>query len=93
MEFPTGPGNYINLNEVARELSNRVISNFEKDELGNRPIHTDHAAFYARPENKDLILFYEYLHGDNGRGLGATHQAGWTAVIAELINEERWEWD
>ena len=93
VEFPTGSGNYLNLNEVARELSNRVISNFEKDELGNRPIHTDHAAFYARPENKDLILFYEYLHGDNGRGLGATHQAGWTAVIAELINEERWEWD
>lgn len=93
VEFPTGSGNFLDLQQVARALAARAISLFEKDQSGNRPVHSDHQWFYLRPENHDLILFYEYFHGDTGRGAGASHQTGWTAVIAELINEEQWEWD
>jgi hypothetical protein len=57
------------------------------------PVHNDHAEFYNRPENRELILFYEYFHGDNSRGVGASHQTGWTALVAELINEYAWEWE
>ena len=66
---------------------------FRKDAMGNRPIHSDHAEFYRRPENMELVLFYEYFHGDNSRGMGASHQTGWTALVAELINDEAWEWE
>jgi hypothetical protein len=93
MEYPTGSGNLLNLREISHELAKRVISIFRKDENGNRPVHNDHAEFYSRPENKDLILFYEYFHGDSSRGVGATHQTGWTALVAELINDDAWEWE
>ena len=87
IECPTGSGNKMNLEEVAEELTKRVISLFEKDEEGKRRLYGDHNWFYQRPGNEHLVLFYEYFHGDNGRGLGASHQTGWTALVAELISE------
>jgi hypothetical protein len=93
LEYPTGSGNYLNLERISDALAKRVVTIFEEGRDGNRPVHLDHAEFYSRPENKDLVLFYEYFHGDTGRGVGATHQTGWTAVVAELINDDAWEWE
>jgi len=87
IEYPTGSGKKINLCEVADELTLRVISLFETNDDGDRSIYGEYNWFYKKPENKDLVLFYEYFHGDNGRGLGASHQTGWTALVAELISE------
>lgn len=87
VEYPTNSGNYIMLSEVATALSKRLISIFERDEYGNRPVN-DHSEIYrSDPHFKDLILFYEYFHGDTGRGVGASHQTGWTGLVATLINE------
>ena len=87
IEYPTGSGKKLNLCEVADELTLRVISLFETNDDGDRSIYGEYNWFYKKPENKDLVLFYEYFHGDNGRGLGASHQTGWTALVAELISE------
>ena len=87
IEYPTGSGKLMGLKDVANELTKRVISLFELDEANMRKSNGDQNWFYQLPENKDLVLFYEYFHGDTGRGLGASHQTGWTAVIAQLINE------
>jgi mannosylglycerate hydrolase MGH1-like protein len=87
VEYPEGSGVKLNLSQVADKLTKRVISLFEKDAEGNRRLHGDYAWFYKKPENEYLVLFYEYFHGDNGRGLGANHQTGWTALVAELISE------
>ncbi len=87
VECPVGSGIKMNLEEVADELTKRVISLFEKDGEGKRKVYGDYNWFYQRPGNENLILFYEYFHGDNGRGLGASHQTGWTALVAELISE------
>ena len=87
VEYPTDSGNFMGLNEVANELTKRVITLFELDENNKRKLHGDQNWFYSQPENKDLVLFYEYFHGDTGRGLGASHQSGWTALVAELINQ------
>ncbi len=87
IEYPTGSGHFMELKEVAIELVKRLISLFELDKKDNRRLHGDQNWFYSRPENRHLILFYEYFNGDDGRGLGASHQTGWTALIAELINE------
>lgn len=87
IEYPTNSGYFMELKEVAVELTKRVISLFELDEKNERRLHGNENWFYSKPENKDLILFYEYFHGDSGRGLGASHQTGWTALLAELINE------
>jgi hypothetical protein len=92
LECPTGSGNMMNLGQVAEEIAGRLIKIFMVDENGKRPIHGG-AAFYERPENKELLLFFEYFHGESSKGLGANHQTGWTAVIAELINDEAWEWE
>ena len=59
---------------------------FDKDEKGERPVFAEYNWFYKRPGNEHLILFHEYFHGDSGKGLGANHQTGWTALIAELTN-------
>lgn len=85
VEYPTGSGHYIELVEVAEELTKRIISLFERDKRDQRRLHGDDNWFYRLEENKDLLLFYEYFHGDTGRGLGASHQTGWTALIAALI--------
>jgi hypothetical protein len=87
VEYPTGSENKINLTEVANELTKRVISLFEKDSEGNRRLYGNYSWFYKQPGNEHLLTFYEYFHGDTGRGLGASHQTGWTALVAELISE------
>ncbi len=87
VEYPTGSGNKMNLKQVARELTRRVISLFEKSKDNGRRLYGDYSWFYQQPGNEDLVMFYEYFHGDSGRGLGASHQTGWTALVAELISE------
>ena len=87
VEYPTCSGNKMNLAQVANELTKRVISLFEKDKEGNRRLYGDYTWFYKQPGNEHLLTFYEYFHGDTGRGLGASHQTGWTALVAELISE------
>lgn len=88
VECPTDSGIMMNLCEVADELTRRVISLFEKDANGNRRIYNDeYSWFYKQPGNENLVLFFEYFHGDTGQGLGASHQTGWTALVAELISE------
>jgi hypothetical protein len=87
VECPTGSGNSMNLGEVAKELERRLVSIFEKDPQGRRPAHGDDPRYQEDPAWKDLILFYEYFHGDNGRGLGASHQTGWTALVASLLKD------
>jgi hypothetical protein len=88
VECPTGSGKMMNLCQVADELTRRVISLFEKDVDGHRRIYNEeYSWFYKQPGNEDLVLFFEYFHGDSGKGLGASHQTGWTALVAELISE------
>ncbi|MDF2379896.1 glucosidase [Nostoc ellipsosporum NOK] len=87
VEYPTGSGQQLNLEQVANELSLRVVSLFEKNNEGARPLYGDYSWFYKQPGNEELVMFYEYFHGDSGRGLGASHQTGWTALVAELISE------
>ncbi|WP_300602659.1 glucosidase [Niabella sp.] len=87
MEYPTGSGNMMNLFNISTELCKRVISLFQKDTNGSRPIYGEYNWFFNLPENQDLILFYEYFNGDSGRGLGANHQTGWSALVAEMISE------
>ena len=91
VECPAGSGIKLNLEQVADELSRRVISIFTRDEEGKRRLHGKYSEFYQRPGNEHLILFYEYYHGDNGHGLGASHQTGWTSLVAELISELAWK--
>ncbi|MBD1261597.1 glucosidase [Maribacter polysiphoniae] len=86
-QFPSGSGNYLNLKEIGFEISKRLIAMFDKDKDGNRPIHALHKEKYRDEYFKDLILFYEYFDGNNGRGVGASHQTGWTALVANLIEE------
>jgi hypothetical protein len=85
IECPTGSGNRMNLFEVAREIANRLTRIFLRDESGRRPVYGGSQKFQTDPHWKDYLLFYEYFHGDNGAGLGASHQTGWTGVIAKLI--------
>jgi hypothetical protein len=87
VECPVGSGQMMNLCQVADELTRRVISMFTRDENGERRAYGPYNPFYNRESNKDLVLFFEYFHGDSGMGLGASHQTGWTALIAELIRE------
>jgi hypothetical protein len=85
IECPTGSGNMMNLFEVSEEITNRLKNIFLRDTSGNRPVFGGTAKFQTDPYWKDNILFYEYFHGDNGAGLGASHQTGWTGLIARLI--------
>jgi hypothetical protein len=85
IECPTGSGNQMNLFEVAREIANRLTGIFLRDKSGRRPVYGGTDKFQSDPHWKDYILFYEYFHGDNGAGLGASHQTGWTGVVAKLI--------
>ena len=75
----------LNLFEVAREIANRLSGIFLRDKSGRRPVYGGTEKFQTDPQWKDYILFYEYFHGDNGAGLGASHQTGWTGVVAKLI--------
>jgi hypothetical protein len=85
VECPTGSGRPMTLFEVARELSRRLIGIFERDKEGRRPVYGGAEKFQRDPHWRDYILFYEYFHGDNGAGLGASHQTGWTGTVARLI--------
>jgi len=85
IECPTGSGKMMNLFEVSRELSARLTRIFLRDSRGRRPVYGGTEKFQTDPHWRDHILFYEYFHGDNGAGLGASHQTGWTGVIARLI--------
>ena len=87
VEYPTGSGRAMPLNEVAAELSRRLTRLFLLDEKGRRPVFGDVEVFQADPKWRDAIPFHEYFHGDNGRGLGASHQTGWTALVAKLIQQ------
>ncbi len=85
IECPTGSGKLMNLFEVAREIAYRLEGIFLRDKSGRRPVYGGTEKFQTDPHWKDYILFYEYFHGDNGAGLGASHQTGWTGVVAKLI--------
>jgi hypothetical protein len=85
IECPTGSGVAMTLFEVAMELCRRMVAIFTRGEDGRRPVYGGTARFQDDPHWRDLILFYEYFHGDNGAGLGASHQTGWTGVVAKLI--------
>lgn len=87
IECPTGSGHMMSLNDVATELSRRLIRLFVRDANGNRPIYGDQRMFQDNPDWRDLLLFNEYFHGDNGAGLGAGHQTGWTGLVAKLIQQ------
>ncbi len=89
IECPTGSGNYATILEVANELSNRLARLFLRDESGKRPVFGDNDKFQTDPHFRDYVLFYEYFHGDNGRGVGASHQTGWTGVVAKLLQPRR----
>ena len=85
VECPTGSGRMMNLFEVSKELSDRLARIFLRDQNGRRPVFGDTATFQTDPHWRDHILFYEYFHGDTGAGLGASHQTGWTGIVAKLI--------
>ena len=85
IECPTGSGKLMNLFEVAREIANRLNRIFLRYESGRRPVYGGTEKFQTDSQWKDYILFYEYFHGDNGAGLGASHQTGWTGLVAKLI--------
>ncbi len=87
MEFPTGSGQRVNLNEAARQLSQRLISIFLPGAAGQRPVYGNNQLFQKDPNFRDYILFHEYFHGDNGTGLGASHQTGWTGLVAKLLQQ------
>ena len=85
IECPTGSGNYLNLEEIADFLGKRLARIFLQDENGKRPFNGQYPRFQDDPDFKDYILFYEYFHGDSGRGVGASHQTGWTGLIAKIL--------
>jgi hypothetical protein len=85
VECPVGSGKYLNLVAVSKLLSERVVSLFAKDKAHERKLYGTYNWFYKKPGNEDLVLFYEYFHGDTGAGLGASHQTGWTSLVADLI--------
>jgi Glycosyl hydrolase family 63 C-terminal domain len=87
VEFPTGSGKMLTLSEVAVELSRRLTGIFLQDGDGQRPVYRGTPKFHTDPHWRDLILFYEYFHGDTGQGLGASHQTGWTALVTKLLQQ------
>jgi hypothetical protein len=86
VECPTGSGKLMTLYEVAREISNRLAGMFLRNDKGERPVNGGSMKFQKDPHWRDYVLFYEYFHGDNGAGLGASHQTGWTGVVAGLMH-------
>ena len=86
VECPTGSGHFMNLFEVAEDITSRLAGTFLRNADGRRPVYGGAAKFQDDPHWRDLILFYEYFHGDNGAGLGASHQTGWSGLIAPLLD-------
>ena len=89
VECPTGSGTFMTLNEVANELSERLIRLFLRGPDGRRPVFGGAEKFQTDPHWRDCLLFYEYFHGDNGAGIGASHQTGWTGLVAKLLQSRR----
>ena len=86
VEFPAGSGNKVTLDVAAKGLAQRLSSLFLPDENGHRPCHGGAERYAENDHWKNLVLFYEYFHGDNGRGCGASHQTGWTAIVLRCLN-------
>jgi hypothetical protein len=87
IEFPTGSGRMLNLWEISLELERRLVGLFRRDAGGHRPFNGNDAVLQTDPHWRDLILFHEYFHGDTGEGLGASHQTGWTALVAKIVDQ------
>ena len=85
IECPTGSGKMMNLYEVSKEIADRLTRIFLRNEQGRRPVYGETEKFQSDPNWRDHVLFYEYFHGDNGAGLGASHQTGWTGLVAKMI--------
>ncbi|SEJ35150.1 MGH1-like glycoside hydrolase domain-containing protein [Paraburkholderia diazotrophica] len=85
IEYPTGSGRHLSLSEIADDLARRIATLFMKDAQGVRPVMSAYPMLQADPLSRDLILFHEYFHGDNGRGVGASHQTGWSGLVALLL--------
>jgi hypothetical protein len=85
VECPTGSGRMMNLGEVAKELSRRLAAIFLPGAENGRPCHGGATPYAEDPHWRDLVLFYEYFHGETGRGVGASHQTGWTALVVNLL--------
>ncbi|MEM7792456.1 MAG: glucosidase, partial [Verrucomicrobiota bacterium] len=85
VEYPTGSGNRVTLGKFADEIEGRLTRIFQANPDGSRPFNDGNALYETRAEFKDLVLFHEYFHGDSGAGLGASHQTGWTALVAEFL--------
>jgi hypothetical protein len=85
VEFPSGSGQMLTLDDVACELSRRLTRIFLRDPAGRRPVHGESGPFQSDPRWRDLLLFYEYFNGDTGAGVGASHQTGWTGLVAKLL--------
>jgi hypothetical protein len=88
VEFPTGSGKMATLAQVAEDLSGRLTRLFLRGEDGKRPIYGGQTRFQNDPHWRDYLLFHEYFHGDNGAGLGASHQTGWTGLVATLLQQD-----
>ncbi len=87
IEMPSGSGDEVTLGEAARELSRRLVRLFARDGEGRRPFNGGEKLFDEGAHWRDQVLFHEYFHGDTGAGLGASHQTGWTALVAKLIQQ------
>ena len=87
IECPTGSDHRMNLWDVSLELERRLTRMFLRDERGRRPVYGTRETLQQDPHWRDLLLFFEYFHGDNGSGLGASHQTGWTGLVAKLIQQ------
>ena len=87
VEYPTNSGQIVTIKEAATEISKRLVNLFKKDKSAKMPFNGEEKTFNESPHFKDYYLFFEYFHGDNGRGLGAAHQTGWTGLVADLIQE------
>jgi hypothetical protein len=85
--MPTGSGRRVDLDRAAGELAGRLARAFLPDANGARPCHGGDARYATDPHFRDLVLFYEYFHGDTGKGLGASHQTGWTALVARCLED------
>lgn len=87
VECPTGSGDYMTLWEVGAELSRRLTRIFLADDGGMRPVHGASSPYQTDPNWRDLVLFYKYFHGDDGSGVGASHQTGWTGLVGKLLQQ------
>jgi hypothetical protein len=87
VEYPTGSGQFLTLSDVAAELSRRLTRIFLQDAEGRRPVHGADGRYQSDPHWRDLVLFYEYFHGDDGSGVGASHQTGWTGLVGKMLQQ------